>query len=194
MLKGAAMPRLLAAVGLAALFHAVLPPGGGPAQAMGKRPGDVPTGTGGGTAVMALEGEAAVPLPWIYASYAHPSYKIVAASVVRETFRDWVELPAEAHQFLLEAEVAKDAKPPFTKADLRRVRVARSWGPGRAMSTMTWDERNVPGVLDKLKWLGFQALGPERLATRLELPRGVLGARAIVLELDVDLKKAPPAE
>lgn len=152
----------------------------------------MPDGTGGGVAVMRLGGET-IPLPWIYATYAHPTYKVFAATVMLEKFNDWIDLPAEAHQFMLEAEVAKDARPPFTKAQLLRVRLALSWGPGRAMSTRAWDERNVPGVLDKLPWLGFQALTAERLATKLELPRGVLGSRELGVDLDVDLKKAPPA-
>ncbi len=196
MSRGAAWPRLLTAVGIAALFHAIpfqAGPFQGPALALGQRPGALPDGTRGGTAVMRQGGET-IPLPWIYATYAHPSYKVVAATVMLEKFNDWIDLPAEAHQFMLEAEVAKDAQPPFTKAHLRRVRLALSWGPGRAMSTRAWDERNVPGVLDKLRWLDFQALTPERLATKLALPSGVLGSREIVVDLDVDLKRAPPAQ
>ena len=158
--------------------------------AMGGRAKGPPVeGTGAGTVVLRHAGQT-LSMPWIYATVVPPLYKVAASNMELEKVAEWGDLPAGCQQIIVEAQLAPDARPPYTKAHLRSLKLSMSWGPSRALAAAGWDEARTPGAIAALKWFDVGAMTDERFKTRFEVPKGVLRAQPVALELDVDLTKA----
>lgn len=178
----------LARVGLCALALVALAAEAG--LAMGGRPKGPPVeGTGAGTVVLRHAGQVE-SMPWIYATVVPPLFKVAAANVALDKVAEWGDLPAGGQQIVFEAQLAPDARPPYTRAHFRSLKISMSWGPGRALAAAAWDEARQPGAIAALKWLHVGTMTEERFTTRFEVPKGVLRAQPVDLELDMDLTKA----
>ena len=148
-----------------------------PALAMGGRPDKAPDGTGAGTVLLSLNGRA-IPLTWVYATVKEGTTKVFASNEALERFLDWPTLLDDGHQIIIEYTVSK------------RLYMAYSWGPGRATARVTYNEAQLAAA----SWFTSGTTTKAAWKTTIPVPKGALGGRDIVLGVDVDLKRAPPAD